>query len=188
LSNDVQQQIDALRRDVDELRNTFQALRSQGSLGQDPVDVAGNALKEHLQRQLQEKGKRSGLSVATVIVQTNLNGSSGVTFGITTLDDVSDLPSDDRIAVKCARVAALVQNPLALRALRRLAEPFAEGRAMMRTRAELAGSLGASEAEVDEALRPLVASNTLQQKRTATGEEVYEWGGNDLAMVLLVSP
>src|SRR5205823_2658825 len=94
------------------------------------------------------------------------------------------------------RITRLAGNPLALRALHRLVQRFFDGppadrrdsqgespppdRLMILPKEELAASLGVSVTELEEALRPFVADETLRWHKTAAGEECYEFIRSDL--------
>ena len=52
-------------------------------------------------------------------------------------------------------------------------------------KAELADLLGVSEAELEQALRPFVANETLKWVKSASGEECYEFLNSDTFLALL---
>lgn len=194
----------ALRRDIDALRAEVDSLRRGG--GTAPAPAAGappssdavlsfeeanaafaEALREKIQSEVAEKNTaQGGIGVGLITVQTNTKGSTGTAFSIITLNDASDLPDDDKIAEKIGRVRALVDDPLTLRALRCLAEPYFAAGPMRSTRQALAERLGATEDALANALRSLVADNSLQRGLTPDGLEYYQWNGNGLPAVLLI--
>src|SRR5207248_88962 len=96
---------------------------------------------------------------------------TGIWSGLITMGSAADLPKGDKLRES---VTALATDPLALRAVRKLAEPFFDGKPMQMTKAELAAALDVTEAEVERSLLPLVADKRLRWSKTATGEELYE--------------
>jgi hypothetical protein len=178
----------ALRRDVDALRGEVDALRRAPGGGHvDYTDAFAEALGEAVTRDYEAKGSAGGFGVAVVVTQRNNKGHSGTSFGITTLDDAASLPTPEQIEQRIIRLAPFVQSPIPLRTLRCLAERYFEGKPMQRPRAEIAGSLGIGETDLEEALRPLFADDTLQRGLTPDGEPFYKWDGNGMPMVLLVN-
>jgi putative zinc finger protein len=87
--------------------------------------------------------------------------------------DAAELPSAQHLIDMLTR---LVSNPLALRAQHKLVEHLFDGVPMVLVlpKAELAAALGVGEAELEKALLPLVADETLRWHKTAAGEECYE--------------
>jgi len=180
---DVQNDLAALRQELDTLRAQMAA---SAPPEQDMINVAGDAMRRHLKQSLVEKNKTSGISVGSLINQIRGGGGAGTAFDIVTLHDASDLPTDEQIAEKVARVAVFAQNPLILRALRCLAEPYFDDKEMRRSKAELAAALGVSEAEVEAALTPMLDKYGVRWGKDAAGEEYYTWSGNRFAMLLLI--
>ncbi len=171
---DIQAEIAALRREMGELR------ARAAPAPPEQTDAAGD-----LRRSLTEKDKPNGLSVTHRITQIRGDGGSGTASYSVSVDDAADLPTDEQIAEKVARLAPLVQ-PLALRALSRLAEPHFEGKDKRRAKSDLAASLGVGEAEVEAAMTPLLDRYEVTWGKDASGQEYYEWTGNTLAMTLLI--
>ena len=180
---DVQTDLAALRQELDGLRARLTAAAPPE---QDLTNVAGDAMRRQLKQSLAEKGNSSGLSVGCLINQIRGNGGAGTAFNIVTLGDASALPTDEQIAEKVARAAVFAGNPLILRALRCLAEPYFDGQEMRRSKADLAAALGVSEAEVEAALTPLLDRYDVRWGKDASGQEYYTWSGNGFAMTLLI--
>ena len=170
---EMQAEIVALRREISETRVVSPAPA--------PPDTI-----EQLRQQLQEKGKQNGMSVGFRTSQFRENGSSGTASSSNTLHDATDLPSDEKIAEKIARLAVLIQTPLALRALRCLAEPHFEGRDKRRSKSDLAASLGVGEAEIEAVMALLLDNYEVTWGKDKTGQEYYEWTGNSFAMLVLI--
>ncbi len=187
MSQDLQDQIDALRRDVDALKAVIAGKQDSKSQEGSFADRFGNELKNNLMQELAEKNKAAGIAAGFVIAHTNADGqgSSSVRYSLVTKLEAADLPSDEQITTMIKRLTPLVTSPLALRALRELARPRFERGAMRKTGMELAAALGVAEALVEQALRPLVGDGTLRQVKTGEAE-FYEWDGSNLAMVLLI--
>lgn len=180
---DVQNDLAALRQELDGLRAR---LATATPPDQDLTNMAGDAMRRHLKQSLAEKGKSSGLSVGSLINQIRGSGGAGTAFNIVTLDEASDLPTDEQIAEKAARASVFAQNPLILRALRCLAEPYFDDQEMRRSKADLAAALGVSEAEVEAALTPMLDKYEVRWGKDAEGQEYYTWSGNGFAMMLLI--
>src|SRR5437870_121632 len=66
-----------------------------------------------------------------------------------------------------ASVAALATDPLALRAVRKLAERFLDGQPVQMGQAEMAAALGVTESDLEDSLRPLVAGEMLLWRKNA---------------------
>jgi hypothetical protein len=173
---DIQTEIAALRREMGELR-----ARTAAPAMPQPPDAAND-----LRRHLAEKDKANGISVSHRITQIRADGGSGTASYSVSISDAADLPTDEQIAEKVARLAPLVGNPLALRALRDLARPHFEGRDKRRAKSDLAASLGVGEAEVEAALTPLLDRYEVTWGKDSSGQEYYEWTGNTVAMTLLI--
>lgn len=180
---DVQNDLAALRRELDALRAR---LAASAPPEQDLTNMAGDTMRRQLKQSLAEKNKATGISVGSLINQVRGKGGAGTAFNIVTLDEVSDLPTDEQIAEKVARAAVFAQNPLILRALRCLAEPYFDDKEMRRSKAELAAALGVSEAEVEAALTPTLDKYEVRWGKDAEGQEYYTWSGNGFAMMLLI--
>jgi len=180
---DVQNDLAALRRELDGLRAR---LAASAPPEQDLANMAGDAMRRHLKQSLAEKNKTSGISVGSLINQIRGEGGAGTSFDIVTLCDASDLPTDAQIAEKVARVAVFAQNPLILRALRGLAEPYFDGQEMRRSKADLAADLSVTEAEVEAALTPMLDRYGVRWGKDAAGQEYYTWSGDRFAMLLLI--
>jgi len=176
---DVQNDLAALRREMDSLRARLTAA------GPDAPDV-GQITRNNLRQNLAEKGTGSGMSVGSIVNQIRAHGNEGTAVNIVTLHAVGDLPTDAQIAEKVARLALFVQNPLTLRALRCLAEPYLDDQEMRRTKADLSALLGASEAEVEAALTPMLEKYEVRWGKDAAGQEYYEWTGNSFPILLLI--
>lgn len=173
---DIQNEIAALRREISELR-AVPAVSSPQEQAEDPTAA--------LRRNLAEKGEHNGITVMHRISQVSDRGSGSASYS-RSFSGTPGLPTDEQIAEKITRLSPLIQNPLALRALRRLAEPHFEGRDKRRSKADLAASLGVGEAEVEAALAPLLDHYEVTWGKDSSGQEYYEWTGNSFAMTLLI--
>lgn len=180
---DVQNDLAALRQELEKLR-ARQAASAPPE--QEWMDVAGDAMRRHLKQHLAEKNEVTGLCVGSLISQVRGSGGAGTAFNIVTLDDVSDLPTDEQIAEKVARAAVFAQGPLLLRALRCLAEPYFEGQEMRRSKADLAARLGVTEAEVEAVLTPMLDRYGVRWAKDVAGGEYYIWSGDSFAMTMLI--
>lgn len=183
--SDVQYNLDILRGEVAELRAMVEELRDGRSEDSDPNSIN---LKTNLEKSLQKAGRSSGFAVANLTAQVRVGGHSGTAFGIYTLEKPADLPSDEEIEAKVARLALFTQSPIYLKVLKFLAEPCFDGEPMARTKSELMVRLKfRAPADCDKALKPLLAAGILRRGRTDGGSETYEWDGNGLAMMLLIT-
>jgi hypothetical protein len=183
--NDLQQQLDALRRDLDDLRGKLQP--SPAGVSPDAANHVSDAIKQHLQDELDKNSKSWGISVGAIVAQLGPQTFS-MAINNVTLTDESNLPSDEKIVEQVERLARYVQDPRLLRALRYLLAPFFEGKPKQRTMAELAAALGVSPAEVEQIVRPVVEDKEMRWSKNADGEEFYEWSGNGLPMAMMVLP
>ena len=177
---DIQNDLATLRREVDGLRARLEAAPA----GQDAPDV-GQIMRRHLKQSLTEKGSGSGISIGCVINQVRAGGNEGTAFGVTNLQEASDLPTDEQITEKIAQLSVFVRNPLTLRALRCLVEAHFDDKEMRRPKADLAARLGVTEAEVEAALTPMLDKYEVRWGKDADGQEYYTWPGNGFAMLLL---
>ena len=179
-----------IQNDLDSLRQELKALQAWKATALPPEkdlhSVAGDALQRQLKQSLTENNKTSGISVGSLINQIRGTGGAGTSFDIVTLQDASDLPTDEQIAEKVARMAVFVQNPLILRALRDLAEPYFDGKEMRRSKADLAAALNVTEAEVQDALTPMLDKYGVRWGKDTDGQEYYTWSGDRFAMLLLI--
>jgi len=178
---DLQNDLAALRREVDGLR----ARLDDAPAGQDAPDV-GQIMRRQLKQNLAEKGAGSGISIGCLVNQIRAGGNEGTAFGVTNLREAADLPTDEQVTEKIARLSVFVQNPLTLRALRCLVEPHFDNQEMRRTKADLATTLGVTEAEVEAALTPMLDKYEVRWGKAADGQEYYTWPGNGFAMMLLI--
>lgn len=176
---DVHNDLAALRREMDGLRTKLTAVAP------DAPDV-GQITRNNLRQNLAENGAGSGISVGNIVNQIRAQGNEGTAINIVNLRAASDLPTDAQVAEKIARLALFVQNPLTLRALRCLVEPHFDDQEMRRTKADLSALLGASEAEVEAALTPMLGRYEVRWGKDSAGQEYYEWTGNSFPILLLV--
>ncbi len=171
------QELDAIRRDIAELRAGLQALQTPRAIPGDPVETAVTQFKKILA----DDGLKKGIGVFRVIMlfdeQNHNVGGYFHTFGT-----VAKLPSEQALIEAAATFA---NNPLGIRALRHLVVRFLEGKPMEVTLAEWASALGVEEEELKQALAPLLAKEILKFIETGTGNGYYAWGNGDSFMTLL---
>ena len=180
---DIQEELAQLRRDVDELRARFPAGELSGYFGEGTSGQVNEALVRHLQVTMEKEGKTRGIAICRLVVSCN-EGGSMCRSGIITMRSTADLPKGDRLSQS---VTALATDPLALRAVRKLIEPYFEGKPTQMLTAELAAALGTGEDELEASLRPLVADRMLRWSKMATGEEAYEIEDQEPHVLLLQS-
>jgi hypothetical protein len=177
--SDVQQQLDAIRQEMDRLSRDVQALRPWEE------QAGGDNIPQTLQRlvleEIERKGKPCGIIVLRGVVMRNPGGTA-TQVGRISITDTTDLPSEEKMA---ERAAAIGINLLILRTLRYMAKRYLNGESLRVTQAELATALGADAAELESALVPLVEREWLRWSKTGHGEEYYEWQPNDSSLVLL---
>ena len=182
--------IEELQNDLAIMRQELAALRSHLAASappeQEPYKVVGEALERGLKLRMDEREKTSGLSVGSIITQIRHKGGSGTAYSVIALSDAADLPTEEQIAEKVARLSIFARGPLILRALRCLAEPYFDAQPMRRRKADLAASLKVGEAELEAALIPLLDRYNLRWGKDSSGQEYYEWDGNGFAMMLLI--
>jgi hypothetical protein len=182
----LQAQIDAVTGRLAALEGAGQSRRTPRADGTDYVDTFGSAMIERVRQTMDTQNAEYGLAVSNIITQVGRKGSKGTAFSIVTVDKPDDLPSDALIAERVARVALLVQDPLAMRIFRSLIALRFAGRPMRASAAELASALAETPDGVEAALAPLVASGVVQRALAANGTVEYEWDGNNhIAMTIL---
>jgi hypothetical protein len=181
--SDVQQELERLRRDVDRLLARAATVETAHATDRSTSEIANEACVRHLQAAMEREGKTRGIGIFRVVVVRN-EGHSSVTSGMITSVDADDFRKPTHLR---ASVAALATDPLALRAVRKLAERFLDGQPAEMKKAEMAAALGASEAELENSLRPLVADDMLLLRKSATGEETYELHHSEPDVLLLQS-
>jgi hypothetical protein len=178
--SDMREELDRLRRDVDQLLARFPA----GEAPEEPTSAqVNNALVRHLEVNLEREGKTRGIAICRIVVLKDGGGTS-VCSGLITSASAEDFRKPTKLR---ASVAALATDQLAIRAVRKLVEPFFDGQPMRLTKADLAAALGASEAEVENSLRPLVGDKMLRWSKTESGEEAYEVEGQEPHVLLIQS-
>lgn len=168
--SDVREELAQLRRELDALKARLPIEEPSEAFGGGTSGQVNEAVLRHLQANLEREGKSRGIGISRVVVFYG-EGGTGIWSGHITMSSVDEMPKGDKLRES---VAALATDPLALRAVRKLIEPFFEGEPMQRTKSELAAALGVTEAEVERSLLPLVADKRLRWSKTATGEELYE--------------
>jgi hypothetical protein len=181
--SNVQEEIARLRRDVDELKARLSAPAPPAYFGNDTSAQVNEAVLRHLQEDLQREGASRGIAISRVVVFYG-EGGTGIWSGHITMSRAASMPKGDKLRDS---VAALATDPIALRAARTLLERFFDGKPMQMTKAELAAAVGASEAEIERSLLPLVADRRLRWSKTATGDEMYEIGEGEPHLALIQS-
>jgi hypothetical protein len=182
----VREELERLRREMDEVLARLPARETRDSeeAGTEALPGAvNNALLRDLRENLRKQNKTRGIAICRVVISCN-EGGTACRSGIIMMTSADDLPKGDRLSPS---VTTLATDPLALRAMRTLTAPYFEGHRMQMTTTALAAALGASEAEVETSLRPLVADNMLLWSKTAEGEEYYEMQDQDPHVLLLQS-
>jgi hypothetical protein len=181
--DDIQEEVAQLRRDVDELLARLAADEPSGAYGGGTSGLVNEAVLRHLRGNLEREGKSRGIAISRVVIFHG-EGGTGCWSGHITMSSATDLPKGAKLRES---VAALATDPLALRAVRKLIEPFFEGQPMRMTKSELAGALGVGEDEVERSLLPLVADGRIRWSKAASGEELYEPESGEPHVVLLQS-
>jgi hypothetical protein len=185
--SDMREELDQLRQQVNELMSRFPAAAGPAW----PADEYGGgssgrvnqALVRHLEAEMAEHGETRGIAICRIVVAKNEGGIS-VRSGIITSTRAEDFRKPAKLRDS---VATLATDPLALRAVRKLVEPYFDGKLMRMTKAELAAALEVSEAEVENSLRPLVADKMLRWSKSADGEEAYEIQDEEPHVLLIQS-
>jgi hypothetical protein len=137
----------------------------------------------HLEAEMAQEGKSRGIAICRVVVTKN-DGGISVRSGIITSTRAEDFQKPTKLRDS---VVALATDPLALRAVRKLVEPYFDGKLMRMTKAELAAALEVGEAEVENSLRPLIADKMILWSKTAEGEEAYEIQDQEPHILLIQS-
>jgi hypothetical protein len=185
--SDLQSEVAALRREVAELRAGLEALRSQE---QHPPASDGERASQKLKEDLARSGKPAGIAVLEGVVLQRGQDSCTASGGQKIWTSADDLPSAQKLI---DMITGLASEPLALRAMYKLVERFFEGgprhkrpdEQMILPKAELAVALDIGETDLEKALLPLVANETLRWSKTATGEECYGFVRSDTFLHLL---
>lgn len=181
--SDMREELERLRRDVDELLARLPEAERLRPAGKPTSEVVNEAFVQHVKQNMTRDGKKRGIGICRIVVVMDEQGTS-VCSGMITSVDTADFRKPTKLR---ATVAALANDPLALRAVRRLVEPFFDGKPMRMTTAELAAALEVSAAAVEASLRPLVADNRLRWMKSETGEETYEIQGEEPHLLLIQS-
>jgi hypothetical protein len=181
--SDLSGEIQALRQEVAELRRELDDFRSQATPS---ASEPWQQLSQHLLQHLAQTGEARAMGVARQVVLQDSQERGG---GWWARGHRTVWPRDGDLTSHAQDLIGMFtfwgSNPLAVRALSQLAEPYLQGQAMILPKAELATALGVSATELEEALRPLVANETLKWTKTATGEECYELLNSDTFLTLL---
>jgi len=179
--------LERMRQDVEAVLSRMDTLETRAVPGEAESEALPGAVNNALLRELKESLRRQnttrGIAVCRVVISCN-EGGVACRSGIIMMTSAGDLPKGDRLRPS---VAALATDPLALRAVRAMIAPYFDGKGMRLTKAALAAALGATEAEIDQSLRPLVADKKVRWGKTAEGEEYYELQDSDPHVLLLQS-
>lgn len=181
--NDIREELAQLRRDVDDLMTRFATGEPSGAYGEGTSGLVNEAVMRHLKASLECQGKSCGIAIARVVVFHG-PGGTGCWAGHTTISSASELPQGTKLRES---IAALANDPLALRAVRKLIELFFASQPMRMSKTVLAAALGSREDELEASLRPLVADGSLRWSKTAAGEEEYEIANVEPHVLLLQS-
>lgn len=186
---------DALRAEIEALRARLSALETaQPSVSDSTVlpRSEGDYLEyfnDHIQAQLKRDREalngQFAFAVMSSVAQSGRDGNIGTSFGLTTFDQVADLPTDEQLAQRREH-ALLYLNPVVLPVLRTFYELRFAGKPMRATAAELAARVGTSAEEVTEALRPLVELKKIERGLHADNTPFYQWGGDKAVAVALL--
>jgi hypothetical protein len=184
VQSDLEQALKELRYEVEELRGRVDAMaRRRGAAADEESEI-----RFDYARAVRESAAKSGDKVAVGVfrgvVMLGPEGSTGTSsqHGIWT-GPIKEPPTEEEVLKSPA--AVLGANPLAMRALFYLVQPFYDGKPMQRTRAALTGILGVSETELDQALSPVVANGSVRRTQTAEGEDAYELENPNEDLLLL---
>lgn len=178
--DNVQEELETLRRDVEELKRVVAAIGPRyAPPSENPTDKLGEDLKEEIQK----KGAKAGFSVMRVTYAHRINGGTSAGTTTNTWISAEDLPSVSRIQ---ENMDAYSKHPLTIPALHRLMRQFFEGEWMRMTRTELAADLNTSEEELDTALNPLVMKEVVKLLPKPEGM-MYEIGFPDPVLILLLA-
>jgi hypothetical protein len=181
--SEMREELERLRRDVDQLLARLPAATAPEPTTPSATGTANNALVRHLKEQLAAEGKTRGIVIARVVIIMN-DGHTSMSSGVITSSNPEDFRKPTQVRES---TAAMVTNPIAIRAARELAARFLEGGSGSMTKAELAATLSTSESDVEAALRPLVADEMLRWSKSAAGEEIYELGMQEPHALLIQS-
>lgn len=175
--SDIQQELEALRREVGELRTGLQAIETkQGKDKEEPWADMSRRMKADMEK----KG-----TVAVVGVQRNVvfarKSEEDSVFGFEwSMNDVNKLPTEEKLI----ELMTPLGDPLALRALYLLFRRVYEGHWFQMDKADLAAALGVEEPEMERALLPLVGNGTLRWSKQRD-HEYYQLDRPDMFAVLL---
>jgi hypothetical protein len=181
--SEMREELERLRRDVNELLARLPATEQPRPAEKPTSEVVNEAFVRHVKENMARDGKKQCIGICRIVVITDEHHTS-VCSGLITSAKAADFRKPTKLR---ATVGALASDPLAIRAVRRLVEPFFDGQPMRMTKVELAAALEVSEAEVEASLLPLVADNRLRWSKTATGEESYEIQNEEPHLLLIQS-
>ncbi len=180
---DVQRELEQLRRDVDELLARLPAEEPPGAYGEGTSGRVNEALMDHLKVTMEREQRTRGIAICRLVASCN-EGGTMVRSGIITMTTAAELPKGTRLR---ASIIALATDPVALRAARKLIEPYFDSQPTRMLKSTLAAALAVGEEELEASLRPLVADGSLRWSKTATGEEEYEIADVEPHVLLLQS-
>jgi hypothetical protein len=187
MMSDMREELEQLRQQVNELMARFPAGVSPAwpadEFGGGSSGRVNQALVRHLEAEMASEGKTRGIAICRIVVSKN-DGGISVRSSIITHTRAEDFQKPTKLRES---VVALATDPLALRAVRKLVEPYFDGKLMRMTKTELAAALDASEVEIENSLRPLVSDRMILWSKTADGEEAYEIQDGEPHVLLIQS-
>jgi hypothetical protein len=181
--SEMREELERLRRDVNDLLARLPATEQPRPAEKPTSEIVSEAFVRHVKENMTGDGKKRCIGICRIVVVTD-EQHTRVCSGLITSTRAADFRKPTKLR---ATVAALANDPLALRAVRRLVEPFFDGQPMQMTKAELAAALEVTEEEVESSLRPLVADKRLRWIKTEAGEEAYEVQSEEPHLLLIQS-
>lgn len=180
--SDEQQELEALRHELAQLRVGLQALETK------PANNNGafwEMMLARMKAEMEKEGQKASVGIIRAAVYLDRKGGKGVANSENVMGSPDKLPDEEKVIAFCTSLS----NPLAVRTLyvlfRRVYEGVYEEKWAEMDKSDLAFALGVSEADLEEACRPLVANSTLRWGKHADGREYYRIERMDLVPLLL---
>jgi hypothetical protein len=182
--SELRKDLEALRREVAELRAGRQSTASSGS----PQDMVRSYLGRKLTAEAasvartKKEGKIAGAGVFRIVALHQDPSRNYFMADEPCFYDAASLPPEQKLVDLGAAL-----NPLAARAVYEFLRAFFDGQPMplCLMKSELAASLETTGPDLDNALRLSVANRTMRWGKTAEGDEYYEMVRPDTFVLLL---
>jgi hypothetical protein len=175
----IEVELATLRREVSELRLGLQNLETAGRKSDN--DAYWDPVAERMRAEMEKENKPGVIGVLRAVILLQSSGGNNVWGSDHQFGSVAKLPPVEALIALCNALS----NSTALQAMYQMFKRHFDGQEMTLTKAELAGTLSVTEADMEQALAPLVANQTLRWSKNADGSEFYRFERVDLFATLL---